>query len=72
MKDSDNNQFFAVREQDTGDTLPSGVQRSTFSVGSFASQKLPSSGGVVGDTGDALNVVNPFMAMNFIIYAGTD
>ena len=72
MKDSENNQFFAVREQDTGDTLPSGVQRSTFSVGSFASQKLPSSGGVVGDTGDALNVVNPFMAMNFIIYAGTD
>ena len=53
MKDGDNNQFFAVREQDTGDTLPAGVQRSTLSVGSFASQKLPSSGGVVGDTGDA-------------------
>lgn len=72
LKDGDNNQFYAVREIDTGDTLPSGVTRSTFQVGSQQSQRLPTTGGNVDFEGDALNIVNPFMAMNFIIYAGTD
>lgn len=71
LRDSDNNQFYAVREVDTGDTLPDGVQRSSFTVGDQDSQRLPSSGGVnSASLGEPLDIINPFMAVNFIIYTG--
>jgi len=71
LRDGDNNQFYAVREVNTGDTLPDGVQRSSFTVGDQDSQRLPSSGGVnSASLGEALDIINPFMAVNFIIYTG--
>tara|TARA_B100002019_G_scaffold292784_1_gene317095 strand:- start:104 stop:2125 length:2022 start_codon:yes stop_codon:yes gene_type:complete len=65
-------QFFAVREINTGDTVPSGAQRSTFDVASQQnSQRLLTSGGVLdGGNGDPLDVMNPFLSMKYIIYTG--
>ena len=65
-------QFFAVREVNTGDTTPTGTSRSTFEVASQQnSQRLPTSGGVLdGGNGDAIDVMNPFLAMKYIIYTG--
>ena len=65
-------QFFAVREINTGDTLPTGVERSTFDVASQQnSQRLLTSGGVLdGGNGDPLDVMNPYIGMKYIIYTG--
>ena len=65
-------QFFAVREINTGDTVPAEAQRSTFDVASQQnSQRLLTSGGVLdGGNGDPLDVMNPFLSMKYIIYTG--
>ena len=65
-------QFFAVREINTGDTLPTGVERSTFDVASQQnSQRLLTRGGVLdGGNGDPLDVMNPYIGMKYIIYTG--
>ncbi len=65
-------QFFAVREINTGDTVPTGAERSTFDVASSQnSQRLLTSGGVLdGGDGNPLDVMNPYMAMKYIIYTG--
>jgi len=72
LRASSGEQFFAVREIDTGGTLPTGASRSSFEVAaSQQSQRISTSGGVLdGGDGDALDVMNPFLAMNYIIYTG--
>ena len=72
LRASSGEQFFAVREVNTGDTTPTGGSRSTFEVASQQnSQRLPTSGGVLdGGDGDALDVMNPYLSMKYIIYTG--
>ena len=59
-------------EINTGDTVPTGAERSTFDVASQQnSQRLLTSGGVLdGGNGDPIDVMNPYMAMKYIIYTG--
>tara|TARA_B100001057_G_scaffold126591_1_gene125510 strand:- start:31352 stop:33373 length:2022 start_codon:yes stop_codon:yes gene_type:complete len=65
-------QFYAVREINTGDTLLTGIQRSTVDIASQQnSQRILTSGGVLdGGDGDPLDVMNPYMSMKYIIYTG--
>jgi len=72
LRASSGEQFFAVREVNTGDTLPTGAERSTVDIASAQnSQRLGSSGGVLdGGNGTALDVMNPYLSMKYIIYTG--
>jgi len=72
LRSESGEQFFAVREINTGDTVPTGAERSTFDVASSQnSQRLLTSGGVLdGGDGNPLDVMNPYMAMKYIIYTG--
>tara|TARA_B100001057_G_scaffold385061_2_gene391721 strand:- start:28100 stop:30121 length:2022 start_codon:yes stop_codon:yes gene_type:complete len=72
LRASSGEQFFATREINTGDTVPTGSERSTFDVASAQnSQRLLTSGGVLdGGDGNPLDVMNPYIAMKYIIYTG--
>jgi len=72
LRASSGEQFFAVREVNSGDDVPDGASRSTFDIASSqTSQRLPTSGGVLdGGDGDPLNIMNPYLAMKYIIYTG--
>ena len=61
-----------MREINTGDTLLTGIQRSTVDIASQQnSQRILTSGGVLdGGDGDPLDVMNPYMSMKYIIYTG--
>lgn len=65
-------QFFAIREVNTGDNLPTGVSRSTMEVDTAQnSQRLATSGGILdGGTGDPISIMNPYLGMKYIIYTG--
>jgi len=77
MKDPAGRQFFAVREAvGTGDK-PLGVSDSKFVDGADnLSERLSNSGGIdtdsagVASTGNALDVMNPYQTINYIIYTG--
>ena len=67
-------QFFAFRETQEP-TLPTGVLEGDLEVDSAdpASEKIATSGGVNSSSlGEPLNVTNPYMAMNYIIYTGVN
>lgn len=65
-------QFYAFRESKEA-SLPSGVLSSDFEIGADTSEKIPTSGGVNSSTvGEALDVTNPYLAANFIIYTGVN
>jgi microcystin-dependent protein len=70
LRSDDDKQFSAIRNDDIlpGDTTV------TYGPGPTASnttQYLPNSGGVISPSlGTAINMVNPYITMNYIIYAG--
>lgn len=77
MKDPSGRQFFAVREAVGSGDKPLGVSDSKFVDGADnLSERLSNSGGIdidsagVTSTGEALNVVNPYQTINYIIYTG--
>ena len=72
MKDGDE-QFYAYRDFNTGDAQITSADSGTTTDGG---QLLANSGAVANldgsdvTTGTPLNVLNPYMSLNFIIYAG--
>ena len=64
-------QYYATRDVQ-GDPIDSDATVSDAPTGSNAGQKFPFSGGVVSNTqvGQDFNVMNPYLAVNYIIYAG--
>lgn len=72
LRSASGEQFFAIREVNTGDTLPDGASRSTMEVDTTQnSQRLPTSGGILdGGAGDPINIMNPYLGMKYIIYTG--
>lgn len=67
-------QFYAFRETQEP-SLPSGVLEGELEVNAVTppSEKIPTSGGVNSATlGDPLNIVNPYIGMNYIIYTGVN
>lgn len=72
MRSETGQQFFAHRETKEA-SLPSGVLSADFTIGSATSEKIPTSGGVNSTIlGAALDVTNPYLAMNYIIYTGVN
>ena len=74
MRSETGQQFFAFRETQEP-SLPSGVLEGELEVNAVSppSEKIPTSGGVNSTAlGEALNVVNPYMALNYIIYTGVN
>jgi microcystin-dependent protein len=77
MKDPAGRQFFAVREAVGTGTKPLGVSDSKFVDGADdLSERLSNTGGVdidaagVSSTGNALDIINPYQTINYIIYTG--
>ena len=77
MKDPSGRQFFAVRESVGVGTKPEGVSDSKFVDGADnLSERLSNSGGVdidaagVSTLGTALETMNPYQTINYIIYTG--
>lgn len=77
MKDPAGRQFFAVRESVGTGTKPLGVSDSKFVDGAEdLSERLSNSGGIdidtagVSSTGNALDIINPYQTINYIIYTG--
>ena len=77
MKDPDGRQFFAVREAVGTGAKPTGVSDSKFVDGADnLSERLSNSGGIdidaagVPSTGNALDIINPYQTINYIIYTG--
>jgi len=72
MRSETGQQFYAFRETKEA-SLPSGVLSGDFEIGSTTSEKIPTSGGVSSTSlGEALDVTNPYLAMNYIIYTGVN
>jgi microcystin-dependent protein len=78
MKSATGQQFYAHREVDGRDELPTGVQGSTLQTGAEElSQRLPNSGDVLvpagsnfSEVGAPIDIMNPFQTINYIIYTG--
>ena len=77
MKDPVGRQFFAVREAVGSGDKPLGVSDSKFVDGADdLSERLSNTGGVdidsagVSSTGNALDIINPYQTINYIIYTG--
>jgi microcystin-dependent protein len=77
MKDPAGRQFFAVREAVGSGDKPLGVSDSKFVDGADdLSERLSNTGGVdidsagVSSTGNALDIINPYQTINYIIYTG--
>ena len=69
LKADNNDQFFAIRAITATPTDPEVIVYDG-PTGSNTAQAIPTSGGIDGTIGQALNVMNPFLAINFIIYTG--
>ena len=69
LKADNNDQFFATRAITAVPTDPEVIVYDG-PTGSNTAQAIPTSGGIDGTIGQALNVMNPFLAINFIIYTG--
>ena len=77
MKDPAGRQFFAVREAVGTGTKPAGVSDSKFVDGADdLSERLSNSGSIdidsagVSSVGNALDIMNPYQTINYIIYTG--
>lgn len=77
MKDPAGRQFFAVREAVGSGDKPLGVSDSKFVDGADdLSERLSNTGGIdidsagVSSTGNALDIINPYQTINYIIYTG--
>ena len=69
LKADNNDQFFATRAITAVPTDPEVIVYDG-PTGSNTAQAIPTSGGIDRTIGQALNVMNPFLAINFIIYTG--
>lgn len=77
MKDPAGRQFFALREAVGAGEKPLGVSDSKFVDGADdLSERLSNTGGIdtdaasVTSTGNALDIINPYQTINYIIYTG--
>ena len=73
LKSSEGQQFYAYREiQDT--PTPAGASDGSFEVAfSPTSERIASSGGILDSQfGQPLNVTNPYLTINYIIYTGVN
>ena len=63
-------QYYAIRDNAGEPDDPTAIAYDA-PTGTLQGQALPSSGGIKGySSQDALNVMNPYLAINYIIYAG--
>jgi len=71
MRGSDNAQYYAVRDNAGVPDDPQAIQFDA-PQGTLAGQALPSSGGVktTGVLGTPIDTMNPYLAVNYIIYTG--
>ena len=69
LRSDDQDQFYVTRNVADAPTDPEVIQFNG-PTGINTAQALASSGGVVGATGEAFNVMDPFLTLNYIIYAG--
>jgi microcystin-dependent protein len=70
LRSTDNEQFFATREDNS---TPVGNEKTAGAPTSFGNaQKIPNSGGVdsADELGQPLNLMNPSLTFNYIIYMG--
>lgn len=72
MRGDSGQQYYALRDN-TGTPLDSEAIQYDAPTGTLAGQALPSSGGIKTTTalGVPLNIMNPYLAVNYIIYTGT-
>jgi microcystin-dependent protein len=78
LKSSGGQQFYVHREVDGRSNLPTGSEGSSLQTGAEdLSQRLPNSGDVLvpagsgfSNVGAAIDIMNPFQTINYIIYTG--
>ena len=72
LRGDSGDQYYAIRDVSGNPTDPEAI-RYDAPTGSQAGQAYPNSGGILtsDDLGTALNVMNPYITLNYIIYAGT-
>jgi len=71
MRADNGDQFYAISDLTKGPTSDSESIVYDAPTGTGVGQALSTSGGVLNPTlGDAVNVMNPFLAVNYIIYHG--
>ena len=72
LRGDSGDQYYAIRDVSGTPTDPEAI-RYDAPTGSQAGQAYPNSGGILtnDDLGTALNVMNPYITLNYIIYAGT-
>ena len=78
LKSSGGQQFYVHREVDGRGDLPTGAEGSSLQTGAEnLSQRLPNSGDVLvpagsefSNVGAAIDIMNPFQTINYIIYTG--
>ncbi len=63
-------QFYAILDAAKGAESPASSITYDAPTGSGQGQAVSTSGGVSGTTGQALDTMNPFMSINYIIYTG--
>ena len=63
-------QFYAILDAAKGAESPASSITYDSPTGSGQGQAVSTSGGVAGSTGTAIDTMNPFMSMNYIIYTG--
>ena len=63
-------QFYAILDAAKGAESPASSITYDAPTGSGQGQAVSTSGGVAGSTGTAIDTMNPFMSMNYIIYTG--
>ena len=71
MRGADNAQYYAVRDNAGVPDDDQAIQYDA-PTGTLAGQALPSSGGVktTGTLGTPIDTMNPYLAINYIIYTG--
>lgn len=71
LRGDSGSQFYAIRDIAGEPTDNNAIQYDS-PTGTLSGQALSSSGGVSSNTalGQAINIMNPYMAVNYIIYAG--
>jgi microcystin-dependent protein len=65
-------QFYAIYDGAKGPESPQTSIVYDAPTGTGQGQAVATSGGVAGNTGNALDIMNPYLALNYIIYTGND
>ena len=63
-------QFYAILDAAKGPTSPTSSIVFDAPTGLNQGQAVTTSGGIAGTTGQAMDIMNPFMSLNYIIYTG--